>query len=63
MSTRAAIAKLNTNTNEAKFIYCHSDGYLEYTGKKLKKVELSVDHVYPKSRGGKDTWDNFKIDK
>ena len=30
-----------------------------YTGKKLKKVELSVDHVYPKSKGGKDTWDNL----
>jgi len=30
-----------------------------YTGKKLAKDELSVDHVYPKSRGGQDTWENL----
>jgi 5-methylcytosine-specific restriction endonuclease McrA len=30
-----------------------------YTNKKLSKDELSVDHVIPKSRGGKDTWDNL----
>ena len=45
MSTRAAIAKLNTNTNEAKFIYCHSDGYLEYTGKILNEHYNSEDKV------------------
>lgn len=30
-----------------------------YTGKKLSKEELSVDHVVPKSKGGKDTWENL----
>lgn len=30
-----------------------------YTGKKLQKHELSVDHILPKSRGGKDTWENL----
>ena len=30
-----------------------------YTGKKLQKTELSIDHVFPKSMGGKDTWDNL----
>ena len=45
MSTRAAIAKLNTNTNEAKFIYCHSDSYLEYTGKILNEHYNSEDKV------------------
>ena len=45
MSTRAAIAKLNTNTNEAKLIYCHSDGYLEYTGKILNEHYNSEDKV------------------
>ncbi len=30
-----------------------------YTGKKLQKTELSVDHVFPKSKGGRDTWDNL----
>ena len=45
MSTRAAIAKLNTNTNEAKLIYCHSDGYLEYTGKILNEHYNSENKV------------------
>jgi 5-methylcytosine-specific restriction endonuclease McrA len=30
-----------------------------YTGKKLSKEELSVDHIVPKSRGGTDTWENM----
>ena len=30
-----------------------------YTGKKLAKEELSVDHIVPKSRGGTDTWENM----
>lgn len=30
-----------------------------YTGKKLAKDELSVDHIVPKSRGGADTWENM----
>jgi 5-methylcytosine-specific restriction endonuclease McrA len=30
-----------------------------YTGKRLKKDELSIDHIIPKSRGGMDTWDNL----
>jgi hypothetical protein len=30
-----------------------------YTGKKLQKSELSVDHILPKSRGGKNTWENL----
>lgn len=30
-----------------------------YTGKKLTKEELSIDHIMPKSRGGKDTWENL----
>ena len=45
MSTKAAIAKLNTNTNEAKLRYCHSDGYLEYTGKILNEHYNSEDKV------------------
>lgn len=30
-----------------------------YSGKKLQKEELSVDHVVPKSKGGTDTWENL----
>ena len=30
-----------------------------YTGKKLTKAELSVDHILPISRGGGNTWENL----
>jgi 5-methylcytosine-specific restriction endonuclease McrA len=30
-----------------------------YTGKKLTRDELSVDHIIPKSRGGGNTWTNL----
>ena len=36
------------------------DNYIcQYTGKRLEKSELSIDHVIPKSRGGKDSWENL----
>jgi 5-methylcytosine-specific restriction endonuclease McrA len=31
----------------------------QYTGKLLKPDEGSLDHVLPRSRGGKDTWENL----
>ena len=30
-----------------------------YSGKKLTKAELSVDHILPVSRGGGNTWENL----
>lgn len=30
-----------------------------YTGKKLSRNELSIDHIIPVSRGGEDTWENL----
>jgi len=30
-----------------------------YTGKKLNKETLSVDHVIPRSKGGNSTWENL----
>ncbi len=30
-----------------------------YCEKQLEQGELSVDHVLPKSRGGKETWENL----
>lgn len=36
------------------------DGYVcQYSGKRLPRSQLNVDHVVPKDRGGKDTWDNM----
>jgi 5-methylcytosine-specific restriction endonuclease McrA len=36
------------------------DGFIDqYTGEKLSRSEASVDHVVPKSRGGKNAWNNM----
>lgn len=40
-------------------IYKRDNYTCVYTGKKLAKDELSIDHVVPKSRGGKNTWENL----
>jgi len=38
------------------------DSYMcQYSGKKLKTNEATVDHVIPKSRGGKTVWNNVVI--
>jgi len=31
----------------------------QYTGKKLKSEEGSIDHIIPKSKGGENSWDNM----
>jgi hypothetical protein len=31
----------------------------QYTGRKLKKDQISIDHVRPKSRGGDNSWENL----
>lgn len=31
----------------------------QYCSKQLSSEELSIDHVIPKSRGGKETWENL----
>jgi 5-methylcytosine-specific restriction endonuclease McrA len=33
----------------------------QYTGRKLTKAEGNLDHVTPKSRGGKDSWENLVL--
>lgn len=36
------------------------DGYVcQYTGEKLSRSELNVDHVIPRDKGGKDVWENL----
>lgn len=38
------------------------DGYIcQYTGKPVKKSEADIDHVIPRSRGGRNTWDNMVV--
>ncbi|MFP4483993.1 MAG: HNH endonuclease [Spirochaetaceae bacterium] len=31
----------------------------QYTGRRLRTYELNIDHVVPRSRGGKSTWENL----
>ena len=44
-----------TNTN----IFIRDKYTCQYTGKKLSRDQLSVDHVIPRSRGGANTWENM----
>ena len=39
-------------------IWNRDNGVCQYTGRKLSKNEGNVDHVIPKSRGGRSNWDN-----
>ena len=39
-------------------IFLRDNNTCQYCGKKLPKSELNIDHVIPRSRGGKTTWDN-----
>ena len=43
----------------AKSIRERDDNRCQYTGKVLKPEDGSLDHVVPRSRGGKDAWENL----
>jgi 5-methylcytosine-specific restriction endonuclease McrA len=43
----------------AKTIRERDGNRCQYTGKMLKPEEGSLDHVLPRSRGGKDAWENL----
>src|SRR5436309_4523058 len=40
-------------------IYARDSSRCQYCGKKFSTTELSLDHVVPRSQGGKATWDNI----
>jgi 5-methylcytosine-specific restriction endonuclease McrA len=42
-------------------VWERDNGIDQYTGKKLKKEEASIDHVVPKSRGGDNSWHNVVL--
>jgi 5-methylcytosine-specific restriction endonuclease McrA len=42
----------------ARGIWERDGGVCQYTGRKLKPSEGNIDHVIPRSRGGKTSWDN-----
>jgi hypothetical protein len=60
------IAKNYDRVPEVKFgkipsseqIRIRDNNTCQYTGKRLKKEEISIDHVRPRSRGGDNSWKN-----
>lgn len=40
-------------------IYQRDNYTCQYTGRRLKPSDLNIDHVIPRSRGGKNTWENL----
>jgi 5-methylcytosine-specific restriction endonuclease McrA len=40
-------------------IYARDGSKCQYCGKKFPTTDLSLDHVVPRSQGGKSTWDNI----
>lgn len=40
-------------------IIIRDGGIDQYTGKKLRRDQITIDHVLPRSRGGKDEWENM----
>ena len=42
-----------------KNIYLRDGNCCQYCGTKMKSDELTLDHIIPKSRGGKSSWENM----
>ena len=40
-------------------IYARDDNQCQYCGQKFKTQDLNLDHVVPRARGGRATWDNI----
>lgn len=44
-----------------RHLYIRDKGICQYTGKKLSTREATLDHIMPRSRGGKNTWENLVL--
>lgn len=53
------LPKLRVKFPTKKNIWERDKNTCAYTGKLLGKSELSIDHIIPSSRGGKDSWENL----
>ncbi|MCC6142662.1 MAG: HNH endonuclease [Candidatus Hydrogenedentes bacterium] len=42
-------------------LFARDRNQCQYCGKRFPKQELTIDHVLPRSRGGKDTWNNLVL--
>lgn len=41
-----------------KNLYRRDDHSCQYCGRRAGKIQMSIDHVVPRSRGGRTTWEN-----
>lgn len=42
-------------------IFARDKSVCQYCGRKFHRVDLTIDHVIPRSRGGLDTWENLVL--
>lgn len=42
-------------------VFARDDHRCQYCGRKFSRQELTIDHVLPRSRGGRDTWENLVL--
>jgi 5-methylcytosine-specific restriction endonuclease McrA len=57
LSRYAKVPKRRPTFN-ARAIWARDGGRCQYTGQTLRAHEGNIDHVLPRSRGGKTTWEN-----
>lgn len=51
----------NVESISRYMLYERDGGKCCYCGKKITQKEATVDHVIPRSKGGKSTWDNVAL--
>ncbi len=52
---------MKTSKLNRKGVWHRDKGVCQYSGKKLTKDQGTVDHIIPKNKGGKDSWDNMVL--
>lgn len=61
MSPNFSEMKIKQQKPTKTAIYERDGGIDQYTGKPVSRRHATVDHVIPKSKGGKDTWENLVL--
>lgn len=52
------VPKIKNKLNKS-YVLLRDSFVCQYCGKKLKESEITLDHIIPRSRGGKDNWQNL----
>lgn len=61
VSSRYAEMPKKTFNPTKNNIWLRDNGICQYSGKKLNPEEANIDHPFPKSRGGQNTWENMVL--